>query len=298
MSANESAKTGDDKQVGKVRTAWHPLLVNLLRHYLENAYSVESEVPVGKQPLRLDVALIRREELETIPDARQIAPDLVKRLNLRTLIELKGPTDSLESGDLDQICAYAHLYRSQQTERINQKDLTLIILAPSLTTGFGDELECANVQLRQESEGISRLEGTWFQTYLFELDRTGRQNPLLSLFSKRFLKDAGKVAEELSPFVGLFAYFYQQVEQFRGKSKEFVMQYANTPELAWSAEEARRQLFSTCNVEEVIEILKKLPIEEVLSHLPPEDRLKGLPPKKLLEGLSPEQREQLRKLLK
>ena len=119
---------------GKTRTWWHPLLVRLLDHELASAYSVRDEVLVGKLPLRVDILLIRREAGQLSEASRRDLSALIPLLNRFTLIEFKGPTDALESGDLAQLVGCSFLWHSQQTERLPQTDVSLIVLAPSLTT--------------------------------------------------------------------------------------------------------------------------------------------------------------------
>src|SRR5262245_33675506 len=96
---------------GKVRTWWHPLLVTLLRWQLGTAYKVSDEVTVGKKPLQIDVLLLRQEEGGELPESvRRVLAGLADRLNRYTLLEFKGPTDTLRAGDCRTFLAYAHLY--------------------------------------------------------------------------------------------------------------------------------------------------------------------------------------------
>ena len=83
---------------GKTRTWWHPLLARLLDYELATAYAVRDEVLVGKLPLRVDILLIRREAGQLSEASRRDLSVLVPLLNRFTLIEFKGPTDTLEPG--------------------------------------------------------------------------------------------------------------------------------------------------------------------------------------------------------
>ncbi len=85
---------------GKTRTLWHPLLARLLDYALSSAYAVQTEVLVGKMPLRVDILLVRREKGELSEAKRREVSALLPLLNRFTLIEFKGPTDALEPGDL------------------------------------------------------------------------------------------------------------------------------------------------------------------------------------------------------
>ena len=82
---------------GKIRTWWHPLLVNLLRWQLGEHYRLEEEVSVGIKPLQIDILLLRKEQGELSAHARAILSGLVERLGVLTLIEFKSPLDTLEA---------------------------------------------------------------------------------------------------------------------------------------------------------------------------------------------------------
>ena len=132
---------------GKTRTWWHPLLARLLDFELATAYAVRDEVLVGKLPLRVDILLIRREAGQLSEAARRDLAVLVPLLNRFTLIEFKGPTDTLEPGDLAQLVGCAFLWHSQQAERIPQADVSLVVLAPSVNEAIRDELRCLGWQI-------------------------------------------------------------------------------------------------------------------------------------------------------
>ena len=91
----------------RLRTWWHPLLVRLLDFSLAKAYAVRDEVLVGKLPLRVDILLIRREAGELSEASRRDWSVRVPLLNRFTLIEFKGPTDTLQPGDLAQLVGCA-----------------------------------------------------------------------------------------------------------------------------------------------------------------------------------------------
>jgi hypothetical protein len=97
---------------GKTRTPWHPLLARLLDFSLSSAFTVVSEVLVGKIPLRVDILLIRREHGELPESKCREEAALLPLLNRFTLIEFKRPTDSLERGDFAQLLGCAFLWQS------------------------------------------------------------------------------------------------------------------------------------------------------------------------------------------
>jgi hypothetical protein len=118
-----------------------------LDYELATAYAVRDEVLVGKLPLRVDILLIRRESGQLPETSRRDLAVLLPLLNRFTLIEFKGPTDTLEPGDLAQLVGCAFLWHSQQTERVPQADMSLIVLAPSVNEAVRDELHCLGWQI-------------------------------------------------------------------------------------------------------------------------------------------------------
>jgi hypothetical protein len=127
---SESAASVD--QPGKTRTWWHPLLARLLGHVLAMAYEVFEEVLVGKMPLRVDILLIRREGGQLSEASHRELAVLLALLNRFTLLQFKGPTDALGRGDLAQLIGCTYLWHSQQSEPIYQRDISLIVLAPTI----------------------------------------------------------------------------------------------------------------------------------------------------------------------
>lgn len=67
----------------------HPLFAELLRHQLEDYYSVETNVPVGDLPREADIVLLCR-TAGTTPPFRSIW----KQLTNWNVLEFKGPTDA------------------------------------------------------------------------------------------------------------------------------------------------------------------------------------------------------------
>ncbi|MGH7201733.1 MAG: hypothetical protein ACREJB_14085 [Planctomycetaceae bacterium] len=311
MAEHDPGPHGEPASPGKMRTWWHPLLVRLLEWLLRDAYEVRDEVSVGTVPLRADIVLIRREEGELSADARRELHALVERLNRWSLIEFKSPVDALEGGDLDQLFGVAHLFCAQQSEPIASRDLSLIVLAPSLNQPFRSAVELRGLSVHEEEPGIHRIDGALFTTWVIETDRvTGPGEPVLSLFSRLVLRQRRRIIDQLSESGHeiMLHYVLQQIRQFQGLGEAFAMQHRSVENMedfkaavmrSFPAEDRLQGL----SAEEVLrhfpaeELLRGLSAEEVLRHFPAEERLQGLPAEDILAGLSPEQRDRLRRLL-
>ena len=289
MSDSGRANDGSDlDRPGRTRTWWHPLFARLLERSLATAYRVFEEVSVGKLPLRVDVLLIRRETGQLSEEGRSSLAALLPLLNRFTLIELKAPTDTLEQGDLAQLLGCAFLWHSQQSEPIPAREISLIVLAPTINTALRRELRSLAGQTHKHESGIYHISGFPFATWLIETDVMGeRVEPVLSLVSRAFLRDRGRIIEQLAVggHLALLYYMLQQVQQFRLAGEGFAMQHKDSQHL----QEVEEELLTS--------VLAAVPAERRLRGLKPEDFLRGLSPEELLAGLSEEQATRLRELL-
>lgn len=299
--AAPSAAGNSADQPGKTRTWWHPLLARLLDHVAATAYTVSEEVPVGKLPLRVDLLLIRRETGSLSEAARGEPGALLPLLNHFTVIQFKGPTDALERGDLLYTLGCTRLWHSQQVERIAQRDISVVILAPTVNKPARDELELLDCEAIAHEEGIFRVSGLPLKAWLVESDVMARRGePILSLVSRVFLNDQRRIIQELtlSGHEGLLFYALQQVQQFRNLGEGFAMQHQDSQYLGEVEEELLTSVLEKVPEELLTSVLEKVPAEkrlrglspeERLRGLPSEDRLRGLPPDEVLRSLTPEQ---------
>jgi len=272
-------------------------LARLLDFELATGYAVWDEVLVGKLPLRVDILLIRREAGQLSEAGRRNLSVLVPLLNRFTLIEFKGPTDTLEPGDLAQLAGCAFLWHSQQAERVPQADISLIVLAPSVNEAGRDELRCLGWQIREHEAGVHRITGGPFTMWLIETDVMAELGqPVFSLVSRVFLNEHERIIEQLTRTGHgmLLCYTLQQIEQFRSLGEEFVMQHADTEYMGELEEELQTAVLEAIPVERR---LRGLSPEDVLGRFSPREVLRRFTPEELAGGLSDEQAERLRELL-
>lgn len=292
----ESAESEAASDVGKTLTWWHPLFVQFLKYELEDAYEVRDEVSVGELPLKADVVLIQCDDGELPDTAADDIPSLIARLNLWTMIEFKGPTDTLERGDLDRLFGVAHLYCSQQKEPIGSDKLNLIILAPTLTGPFIDDVATRGATLHEESAGVHRLDGAFFKTCVLESDvLTGPDEPIVAMVSRLFLKDRDRIIEELQGRADhVLKYAIQQIQQFRLQGDEFLLRHKGTEEMQPTLEELTAAVMEATPLEER---LRGLPNEDLLKRIPHEERMKGLSAEDVLKYFDAHELRRIRQLL-
>ncbi len=277
----------DSSQPGKTRTMWHPLLVRMLRFALDSAFRVDEEVSVGKLPLRVDILLVRQEGGQISEAKRQELSVLLPLLNRFTLIEFKGPTDTMERGDFAQLLGCSFLWHSQEDELIPREEVSLVVLLPMVSGPLRQELRALGCEASQHEPGIFRVAGLPFVSWLVETDvMAERGHPILSLVSRVFLTDRESIIKKLA--LGgqgpLVQYMVQQIRQF-GTEEDSAMQQALSENLAELADE----LFT--------KMIEEAPAEQRLRGLSPEERLRGLSPEELAAALSDEKAARLRELL-
>jgi hypothetical protein len=258
---------------------------------------VNEEVPVGKKPLQIDILLLHKAQGELPEQATRMLAGLVDCLNDYTLVELKSPSDTLRAGDFQTFLAYALLYRAQNQPMLDPSRLTLVVIAPHLSSPYAAELRLLGVTTRQEQPGIWRLTvGTLgHPAWLLETAvLAGRDHPVLTLVSPRLLRQAAQTYEELrqAGYTELVVYMAQQIQQFQRLGKEFAMQHLGSEDEMRQA--AMRELLAAMPLEQRLEGLSP---EQLRQALPPEERIKGLSLEDRLKGLTPEERERLKELL-
>ena len=274
-------------------------------HLLSTAYSVQEEVPIGILPLRVDILLVRREEGQLPEASRRELSVLLPLLSRYTLIEFKAPTDTTRPGDAAQLFGYSFVWHGQQDVRIPARDVSLILLAPSLNEALRDELQCLICETSELEPGIHRVTGLPFTTWVVETDvMAERGQPVLSLVSRVFLGEHERIISELrnTGHGALLAYVLQQIQQFRRLGEDFAMQHTETQYLVPLEEELLTAVLQVAPVEKRLEGLSPEERGDVQG-LSPEDRLRGLSADELaaglteVAGLTEEQAAQLRKLL-
>jgi hypothetical protein len=283
----DSSERGD--QPGKMRTMWHPLLVQLLACTLDSAFKVEQEVSVGKMPLRVDILLIRREGGQLSEDKARDVAELLPLLNRFTLIEFKSPVDAMQPGDFAQLVGCSYLWHSQQSERFSREEISLIIVAPVVNGSLREELRLLGCEIAKHEPGIFRITGLPFTTWFVETDAMAERGQLvLSFVSREFLNDPESIIERLA-HEGKAAmlrchYMVQNVKQFHEWEK-LSMQQAVTETLERFDERLLEKL------------LEELPAEKRLRGLSPEEVLRVFPPEQFLAGLSNDERARFFELL-
>ena len=123
----------------------------------------------------------------------------------------------MERGDFSQLAGCSFLWHSQENELIPHEEVSLVVLAPTVSGALRDELRLLGCEASQHEPGIFRVAGLPFAAWLVETDvMAERGQPVLSLVSRVFLNNRGRIIEELEStgHESLVRYMVQQIQQF------------------------------------------------------------------------------------
>ncbi len=199
--------------------------------------------------------------------------ELLPLLNFFTLIEFKGPTDTLRWGDFSRLLGCAFLWYSRMSEPVGYDRISLMIVAPSVNGPLRDELRLLGCDIRVQDEGIFRITGPLFTTWVVETDVMAElSRPILSLVSRAFVSEHESIMKRLAAggegALAFYHYMVQNMKQFHSEEED-AMQQAVIDNL----EQFEKELFT--------KMLKETPVEQRLQGLTPEELLQALPPEKL-----------------
>jgi hypothetical protein len=266
-----AAEAGKKAKLTRVYTAWHPLVVVAIEHTLPAGwYQCLSEFQLSREPLRIDIVVVRRTREGTPPPPRLLASVLADLAD-HTLVHFKGPTDELERDDVFMLLAYAFHYLVV-AEVESPALVALRVVAPRLTPRFVKALGLLDCKLTSTVPGIHEGRLGVFPLRVVETvpvsARAGEH--LLYTVTPQMLTDPngfpGIDAEEMAVFWAL---------------REHIEQLRHPPH-----DKPRRIMKDQDKVIESFETV----MTRMLGRLSPEERVAGLAPEQLLAGLAPEQR--------
>lgn len=245
------------------------MMVTLLEQVLPEGYSLHPEFPLSQQPQRIDIVVIERESV--VSGLPSLVGSIVDHLGLHTLVEFKGPTDDLDSGDLLVILAYGFNYARLQGVR-RRADIRLMTLSDRLTPGFRELVLEYGGSLTEEEEGVWRIDGLPYILYSIELGPVSktRGNGLLYAFTRENLRSDRQVPTLALQELDIFRHLVHRVQQFKGRQGIMALKDA-----------------------ELVDTSTVAMLQELLALLPPEKRVQGLSVRERLAGLNPQERHEL-----
>jgi hypothetical protein len=275
-----AAEDGDRARPARVYTAWHPLVVAAIEHTLPPGwYQCLSEFQLSREPLRIDIVVVRRTREGTPPPPRLLASVLADLAD-HTLVHFKGPTDELARDDALMLLAYV-LHYLVVAEVESPALAALRVIAPRLTPRFVRALGSLGCELTSTVPGIHEGRLLVFPLRVIETvpvsARAGEH--LLYTVTPQMLTNPtglpGFDAEETAVFWAL----REHVEQLRHPPPD-------RPRRIMKDEDKVIESFDQVMARN----LARLSPEQRIAGLAPEQVLKSYAPEQRLAGLAPEQR--------
>jgi hypothetical protein len=269
--ATKKAQPTRRRRFARIYTAWHPMLVALLEHVLPGGfYQCISEFPLSREPLRIDIVVVRRSRPGT-PPAPHLLVSIVGDLADHTLVHFKGPTDELERDDARMLFAYALQYLVV-AELDDPALVALRVVASRLTPRFEEALSLLGCELTATAPGVHEGRLGVFPLRVVETvpvnARPGEH--LLYTVTPGMLADPGGVPALSGEESEVFYALQEHVEQLRHPLPKMKRRHMK-------------------DADKVVESFEKAMVS-ILARMPPEQRLAGLTPEQVLRAYAPEQR--------
>jgi hypothetical protein len=249
--------------MGSKRTVWHIGFGWNLRRSGPGNFDIVHEVALAEEALRIDFLLLRKHPEAHVEGARTLRR-LWPLLPTFTVVEYKGPSHPLRTGDLDKLWAYVHLFVSDtQNEVVFRTDICAVLAVPHRTPTLNKAIEEAKLTWENLEDGYYRVHGGQFVLYVIELDVAGpaEDDDVLSMLGN------GKLTT---------------LETYR-----FFAELNGTLEAGMKVQDMEGM---TDVQRQMLEIVTMLPADWVMPAYNAEQRLAGLEPEQRLAGLEPEQR--------
>jgi hypothetical protein len=266
------------------------MLVALLRLVLpRRGWRVLPEVPLAKEPLRLDVLVVRR--LTQAPLPTLLRPEF-ERFGKFTLVHFVSPSDDPEADDALALLAYGcQFLRLQEGKPAEvQKQMALFVVCSSLTPRYLAALELLEGRLARVDEGLWQGAVAGFRLEVVETSVRARipGEYLWRTLSKGFLQDPTGGVRLSDEELAVCRQLNLHVQRFEEEGDELMA--SEVEKITKGYREALKRWMEDC-----------LPVEDRLAGLTPEQRLMGLAPEHLvlalpdeaLRGLSPDYLESL-----
>lgn len=156
------------------KTAWHPAFCCAVAIELEkHAKDLEflPEYQLSKEPLRLDVLIIRK-KADVI-----IEKNIGRIFKGHNIIEYKSPTDYISIDDYHKVLGYAHHYKAV-ADQINTRrtdDITVTLACSHQPKGLFDYLRLLDFAITKQWPGIYYIDSPFFATQIIVISELSNE---------------------------------------------------------------------------------------------------------------------------
>jgi hypothetical protein len=268
-----STRTPKPKSPRKVRTPHHPVAFTLIACSLPGKWRAVPEHLLHHEPQRVDILVILRKKSAGGACIEPQLPSLVSRLGKKaTVLEFKGPTDSLQSNDVTTVLGYGMQLAVQKD--FEPKDVALGILAATISPTFLARFHAHGAELTQTEPGIWEGIASGFPVFVLELSRVWAREEaerLWYVLTPAWRKDPSALKGLSEAQAVIYLKLFEQYRQAPHTGEEEMK--------SW--QEFEKQVLDRA--------LARRPAEEIMSRYNPDERLQGLRPDERLQGLRPDE---------
>jgi hypothetical protein len=260
--------------MGNARTAWHVLFVAALAENAPPGVDVIPEVLLSKEPLRADIAILRRKDAPRADEQAGTLRGLWPQIERECVVEFKSATRPVRAGDLAKLIGYGGQYHWLRYGEIGGAGhLLLCLVVPQLSDALTGDFASMRLELATLGGGYHRASGRPYDVLVVDLSAVVREerdelmavfvrNAVVSLKGRRFLEEHMATSTDV-PFSQLDGYD-EVLERLLGTL---------TPEQRLAGLAPEQRLAGLAPEEQVLALS-----DEVLRAFP-EDYLRGLPPR-------------------
>ncbi|MEW6609090.1 MAG: hypothetical protein AB1414_16875 [bacterium] len=219
-----------------MKKKWHPYFSNILKYLLEpKGFTVETEVEVGKMPLRIDIVVIRKgkdADVKSLPLVFQSFTDY-------NVIEYKSPGDRFTGNDFDRLFAYVLLFKIKEGIQWRRQINVYAFISGGIK-GIESYIRRNGHELAMIKDGFYFAD-FGFNFYLIQLDKLEmiNENYGLILFTsgdkiKELVKEIGSKGDSVSKLDLLELFetgLYLHPEEFKEEVKLMPQTLADRPDI-------------------------------------------------------------------
>jgi hypothetical protein len=253
-------------------TLWHEGFADCVLLRKPSGFEARPEVQLSRRPRRVDLLLLRREDVHGDHEAR-ILRGLWPRLGQVTILELKSPVRGFRRSDLIRLGSYGAQYHADHAEELDSPAaLTLVLVVPRLEAALEAEIAHLGWRLEPLGHGYAELRGAWYTTFVVFTNHVAEaeRDDFLRIFSDHDLQttEAHHWLEHWLADRGPTDH-----ERPRKGYEEMADKLLN--------------MLDTLPPERILRKYKRR--RELVQLMEPEERLAGLAPEERLAGLAPDE---------
>jgi hypothetical protein len=244
-------------------TLWHECFYACITDRAPPGFDLRTELLLSLRPRRADLLLLRRSGEPRRDDEAHLLRGLWPRLGDATLVELKSPTRGFRRTEFLRLCGYGLQYHEHNLDDLPEASaLTLVLIVPSLTRAFTDELATLRCTLQPLGAGYAEVVGFPYTIYVACTD---------------------EVAEaEQDDFLRIYSHHKVQTEEARRWLDAWIQNKRSAMPTVTEREDYDEMLGKLLSSLSPEQVLRHLEPQAVMEHYKPEERLAGLAPEDVL----------------